>query len=332
MRTVTTSLVFDVCHVGVVLRAVLLVHAAVAIGLLFVVRTPLDWLSQLAFAANIALPAVLLWLISACLLKQVFALWPAAWQCLAAVILGGLSAGFGHAIMHWATWGHALQVEPFFWGAPVLAGMALSAVLFYGLYLRTQARSPLDSRARLAQLQSRIRPHFLFNTLNTAMALVRLDPVRAEQVLDDLSELFRAALHEHDEPVSLQTELDLAQRYLAIEQLRFGERLKINWQLDSAAAQAMVPSLLLQPLVENAVRHGVEPSAEGCVVRIETSVKRGQAIVCITNSVPAHGSQPGHGIALKNVRERLKLMHDVAVQFDAQLDGPYFCVRMVLPL
>jgi two-component system sensor histidine kinase AlgZ len=194
------------------------------------------------------------------------------------------------------------------------------------------ATLPAETTARLAELQSRIRPHFLFNTLNTALTLVRLDPARAEGVLEDLAELFRVAISESDESVTLGAEVDLAQRYLDIEQIRFGSRLHVTWELDPQAASARVPPLLLQPLVENAVRHGVEPSAEGGAIRVRTRVKNGRAVVSIANSLSAAPPQPGNGIALKNVRERLRLMHDVAAHFDARRGPDAFHVQVVVPL
>ncbi|KQU71517.1 histidine kinase [Rhizobacter sp. Root16D2] len=320
---------FDVCHVGVVLRALFFVHAVVAIGVSFAAPTLAAWVNLLAQGAGIALPAVLLWLVSACLLKRWLARLPAAGQWAAAAALGGLSGGFG--------WGLLVAVdirlqETMHPVAPVLAGAALAAALFYWLTLRARARLPADTAARLAELQSRIRPHFLFNTLNTAIALARLDPARTEHLLEDLAELFRVALSASDESVSLAEEVALAQRYLAIEQIRFGDRLQLSWDLDEDAGAARVPPLLLQPLVENAVRHGVEPSPDGGVIRIRTRVKRAHAVVSIANTVPRSGSRPGNGMALRNVRERLKLMHDVAAQFETQLERDVFRVQIVVPL
>ena len=208
----------------------------------------------------------------------------------------------------------------------------VAALVFQWLRLRAQAQLPAETAAKLAELQSRIRPHFLFNTLNTALSLVRLDPPRAEVVLEDLAELFRVALTDSGESTTLTEEVELAQRYLAIEQVRFGDRLQVSWELDDDAGTARVPPLLLQPLVENAVRHGVEPTPEGGIIRIRTRVKLGRAVVSIANTVPRQPSQPGNGIALRNVRERVRLMHDVAAQFDARLDGNVFRVQIVVPL
>ena len=161
---------------------------------------------------------------------------------------------------------------------------------------------------------------------------MRLDPARAEHVLEDLAELFRVAISDTAESVTLAEEVELARRYLAIEQIRFGERLQVSWELDPDAGAARVPPLLLQPLVENAVRHGVEPADAGGVIRVRTRVKLGRALVSIVNSVPAEASQPGSGMALRNVRERLRLMHDVAAQFETRREGDLFRVQIVVPL
>jgi len=208
----------------------------------------------------------------------------------------------------------------------------MAAAFFLWLLLRAQARFPAETTAKLAELQSRIRPHFLFNTLNTALSLVRLDPPRAEGVLEDLAELFRVALADSGESTTLGDEVELAKRYLAIEQIRFGDRLQVNWDLDEDAESARVPPLLLQPLVENAVRHGVEPAPEGGIIRVRTRVKLGRAVVSIANTVPPGPPRHGNGIALRNVRDRVRLMHDVAAQFDTRYDGKVFRVRIVVPI
>ena len=321
---------FDVCHVGVVLRALLFVHVTLAVGVSFASADLRAWLTLLAVAASMALPGVLLWLVVACLLKRPLARWSTAAQWVAAVGLGALSGGFGWGLQ--AAGGLGLLGGGVPWVSPLLGGAALAAALFYWLTLRARARLPADTTARLAELQSRIRPHFLFNTLNTAITLARLDPARTEHLLEDLAELFRVALTESGESVSLSDEVALAQRYLAIEQVRFGSRLQVSWELDDDAGAARVPPLLLQPLVENAVRHGVEPAADGGVIRIRTRVKRAHAVVSIVNTLPKQASRPGSGIALRNVRERLRLMHDVAAQFETRLERDVFRVQIVIPL
>ena len=320
---------FDVCHVGVVLRAALFVHAALAVGVLFEAQTLRGFALQFSLATAIALPAVLAWLIAICLLKDLMADIAASAQAAISATLGALCALGGRALAMQAN-PAGLEQLPLL--ATAAAGAALALVVHQWLRMQALARTPADTAAQLAELQSRIRPHFLFNTLNSALALVRLDPQRAESVLEDLAELFRAALADTDSEVRLADEVALAQRYLAIEQIRFGSRLRVSWDLDAAAAAARVPALLLQPLVENAVRHGIESAPDGGDIRISTQLKAGRVRISIVNSVAGTGSQPGHGMALANVKERLRLMHDVAAQFDARLDGDHFRVHIVVPL
>jgi len=321
--------VFDVCHVGVVLRALLFVHAALAVGTLFAASNFSGWILLVALGSGTALPGVLLWLLATCGLKRALGELPNAVQATVAVLLGAVCALAGGAPTIWLG---VDAVAPFAWLALAFAGAAFATVLYMWLQLRARATLPADTTARLAELQSRIRPHFLFNTLNTALALVRLDPARAEVVLEDLAELFRVAISDSSESVSLADEVELAQRYLAIEQIRFGERLKVSWELDPDAGAARVPPLLLQPLVENAVRHGIEPAAAGGSIRVRTRVKGGRVQLSIVNSVPDTPSLPGNGIALHNVRERLRLMHDVAAQFDVHREDTFYRVRIGIPL
>ena len=320
---------FDVCHVGVVLRGLLFVHAVVAVGVVFAAPDLAAWFARFVAASGVALPAVLLWLLAACAGKRPLGALRLPGQWVAAVAFGAASAT-ASVWLAWLLGTDALAEPP--WLACGLAGAGMAAAMFLWLHLRAQASLPADTTARLAELQSRIRPHFLFNTLNTALVLVRLDPARAEGVLEDLAELFRVAISDSSESVTLDEEVELAKRYLAIEQIRFGARLRVNWELDPDAGHARVPPLLLQPLVENAVRHGVEPADAGGSISIRTRVKLGRAVVSIVNSVPAAASRPGSGMALRNVRERLRLMHDVAAQFDTRREADVFRVQVVVPL
>jgi two-component system, LytTR family, sensor histidine kinase AlgZ len=217
------------------------------------------------------------------------------------------------------------------WLASAFTGTMLSALLVAALFLRAKGRTPAATTARLSELQARIRPHFLFNTLNSAIALVRDDPARAETLLEDLSDLFRHALVDQGESVTLNEEVALANRYLAIEQVRFGERLRVEWSLDPAAGEAKVPPLVLQPLVENAVKHGVEPSPTGAQVRVSTQRRGGIVVIKVTNTVPSGQGRRGHGVAQDNVRDRLRLLHDVHGQFQTALVEGVYQVRIEVP-
>ena len=323
------ALVFDACHVGVVLRAVLFVEIVLGVGVLFDTATPGEWLARLALLTGGALPATLLWLVVACSLKRWLQRLPEPSQYLAGVTLGAASGLYACAMLTLV--GMAAQPP---WLASAASGALLSALLVAALILRARGRTPAATTARLAELQSRIRPHFLFNTLNSAIALVRAEPARAEALLEDLSDLFRQALTEPGESVTLAEEITLAQRYLAIEQVRFGDRLVVHWDLDERASTARLPPLLLQPLLENAVRHGVEPSAQGGEVQVTTALRAGRVIVTITNTLPpadAASSHPGHGIALANVRARLALLHDVESDFRSGPSHGRYEVRLTLP-
>ncbi len=319
-------LVFDACQVGVMLRAVLFVEVVLGIGLMFGAVSAIEWFTYLTLLSSGVLPATLVWLLVACSLKKLLSRVPTWAQYLAGVALGALAGLYALAML--AMLG-LLGPTPWFAGAS--AGAAIAAVLVTALVLRAQARAPAATAARLAELQSRIRPHFLFNTLNSAVALVRAEPAKAESLLEDLSDLFRHALIDHGESVTLEQEVTLAQRYLAIEQVRFGERLQVHWALDPTAGQARLPPLLLQPLVENAVRHGIEPSASGAELHISTQRRGSRVVIKVTNTVPAGPGLQGHGLALQNVRDRLGLLHDLQGQFRSVYKDGLFQVRIEVP-
>ena len=318
---------FDACHVGVVLRVVLLVQAVAGVGAMFGTSNPLDWLLRFSLLTGGVLPATLAWLIAVCAFKVRLNRLQVPGQWLAGTVFGAAAGVYACGLL--ALMG-MLPAPP--WWASGAAGMLLSAMVLAGLFWRAKARTPAATAARLAELQSRIRPHFLFNTLNSAIALVRAEPAKAESVLEDLSELFRHALADAQESVTLAQEIELAQRYLAIEQIRFGERLQIDWRLDNKASEAKLPPLLLQPLVENAVRHGVEPSVTGARLKISTEVRGATVVVKVSNTVPAGVGPRGHGLALENVRSRLLLLHDIQAHFKTTFDNGVFQVRLEFPL
>lgn len=327
------ALVFDACEVGVVLRAVLFVEAVVGVGAMYGSATPADWLATLALLTGGALPATLVWLVTACSLKTVLQRLSMAQQYAAGVLLGAAAGAYACGML-------TLVVQPPAppWLASAATGALLAAVLVAALVLRARGRTPAATTARLTELQSRIRPHFLFNTLNSAIALVRDEPAKAESLLEDLSDLFRVALIEQGESTTLAEEITLARRYLGIEQVRFGNRLQVQWNLDPRTDNARLPPLLLQPLVENAVKHGVEPSARGGRLRVLTELRGTRVVVRITNTLPPKDGKAdddaaprGNGIALANVRARLALLHDVQGEFTAGVQDGLYQVRITLP-
>lgn len=316
---------YDLCRPTLVLRVVLFVQLGAAVGGLVASSGPMAWLTNLAVLAFPALAGTLLWLATVCALRP---LWPrvGSWQRAAvAVALGGVMGVAGWALL--LPLGMAV---PGAWPTmtAALSGAAGAALVWAWLDLRAKAARPADASARLAELQSRIRPHFLFNALNTAVALVQIDPERAERVLEDLSQLFRVALAEVGASVTLGEEIDLAQRYLAIEQIRFGERLAVRWEVDPAAAGARVPPLVLQPLVENAVLHAIAPLPAGGTITIRAQTQGRLVRVEIEDDGVGFDAKsvdldqprslrPGSGIGLANVHQRLRIAYGRGLEIRA---------------
>jgi len=169
----------------------------------------------------------------------------------------------------------------------------------------------LQAKARVHALQARIRPHFLFNSMNTIAALTRSNPARAEEAVQDLADLFRANLSEKRNQIPLYDEIDVARTYQRMEQLRLGDRLRVDWKVDSLPRDALVPGLTLQPLLENAIYHGIEPRADGGTVTVTGEFRQGMITVVVRNPVPLANLtvRDGNRLALANIKERMELMY-----------------------
>jgi two-component system, LytTR family, sensor histidine kinase AlgZ len=215
--------------------------------------------------------------------------------------------------------------------------MLVSAVVVRYLILHAQwkAQVQAETQARLESLQARIRPHFLFNTLNTISSLIHDHPDQAEQATMDLSDLLRSGLK--DDPVhTLADEVELVRGYLRIEKLRLGERLQVNWSLaDDLPLTQPIPALLLQPLVENAIIHGIARMSEGGELSIHGSVTRRKHLrFVIENPLPpaADRSEPGHQIALDNIRQRLELAFEEGARLKTESHDGIFRAEIVIPV
>jgi two-component system sensor histidine kinase AlgZ len=212
-----------------------------------------------------------------------------------------------------------------------LSGLATAALLVY-FRLLAKAYSPALTEARLQALQARIRPHFLFNSLNMVLSLVRRDPQRAERALEDLSDLFRTLMSEPRQFVRLAEEIELLQRYAELEQLRLGERLQINWELDTAPADALLPPLVLQPLLENAVHHGVEPGTGPGVVLVRIERRGDRVFARIENPyIEEQQRRAGNRMALDNIRERLLLFFDAEARIRTSAADSRYRVEIEMP-
>ena len=177
-----------------------------------------------------------------------------------------------------------------------------------------------EARARIEALQARIRPHFLFNSLNTIASLTRSDPARAEEAVEDLADLFRATLRDSHSALRLKEEFELTRVYQRIEEVRLGERLKVRWDVGDLPMRAFVPGLTVQPLLENAIYHGIEPLDRGGTVAVSGRVVAGNIEIVVTNPVaPSRGSgheRRGNRLALDNIRQRLALAYDQAATLE----------------
>jgi len=217
----------------------------------------------------------------------------------------------------------------------LLVSSILAAIVLRFFYLQAQYRKRIKiaADARLEALHARIQPHFLFNSMNIIAGLIHINPDLAEKLIEDLSDLFRASLAEHRSQVSLQSEIDLCERYLGIEQLRLGERLKYQWHLPDSIESAVIPPLTLQPLIENAIYHGIQPLVEGGLVSISISIVRKRCIILIKNPLLSTGvnTQEGNSIAVSNIRERLAVLYGEQASLEMKIDRATCVVTLTIP-
>jgi two-component system sensor histidine kinase AlgZ len=317
----------DFRNLGVMARVLVAVNGLAAAAVLFAAPSLAAALEQFVRAAAYLEPLLLIQLLALAAASPLLARLPYWSGCAAIVGIVLMLVAVYHALMI------RLPTEPPPSLAPALALAALLAATLLGyLRLLAKAYSPALAEARLQALQARIRPHFLFNSLNAVLSLIRRDPRRAERALEDLADLFRTLMSEPRQFVRLADEISLLERYAGLEQLRLGERLRITWELDAAPSDALLPPLVLQPLLENAVFHGVEPgmAAGEVVVRIE---RRGDRVLaCIENPYVADQQRrEGNRMALENIRERLALFFDAEARIRTSADGRRYKVEIEIP-
>lgn len=215
----------------------------------------------------------------------------------------------------------------------LIAAIITSVALRYAWVHRAwQRQTRAEAEARAAALQARIRPHFLFNTLNTITGLIRQEPALAENMVLDISDLFRASLSRNDGPVNLSKEKEWAQSYLGIEAQRLGDRMQVIWDLHDVPHDVMLPPLTLQPLLENAVHHGIEPRTDGGTIEISGEVKGNRLHLYIRNPLPPEEApkKPGNRIALDTVRARLEALYPDA-RLNAEPKEEYFYTELIVP-
>ena len=213
--------------------------------------------------------------------------------------------------------------------AAVLAGIVLR---YFYLQQQLRRQEQLEMQARLDSLRARIRPHFLFNTMNCIASLIMSRPEAAEQAVEDLSELFRVSLQENHRSTTVADELHLCELYLGIEKLRLGERLQVEWQVDAAAREQPMPSVVLQPLVENAVYHGISQLPRGGTIAVAVRLAGGEVRVSVENPVPSQAVHTqGHHMALANIEQRLQALYGSGGRLQVLPEGNSYRVELSYP-
>ncbi len=211
------------------------------------------------------------------------------------------------------------------------AGVCGILLLYFRLRSRVLSRALSD--ARLQVLRARIRPHFLFNTINAVLGIVRAQPKQAETALEDMADLFRMAMSDAHDLVPLGREIQLSKQYVALEQMRMGDRLRVDWQIQDVPDDVLIPPLLLQPLLENAVYHGIEPLSRGGSISVALRRNGDQLHLMVENPCPVRADVPHKGnlIALRNIRERLDLLFDVEASYQVESGKDFYRVEIIFP-
>ncbi len=215
-----------------------------------------------------------------------------------------------------------------------LLSVTTSSLLLGYFRLRARTLSHALSDARLQVLRARIRPHFLYNTINAVLGIVRTQPRQAETALEDMADLFRMAMADERDLVPLSREVALSRQYLALEQLRMGDRLGVDWQIEGEPDDALIPALLLQPLLENAVYHGIEPLIDGGSIHVLLKRNGGELTIVVENPCTQQADiwpHAGNKIALQNIRERLALLFDAEASYQVTSGSDFYRVEIVLP-
>jgi two-component system sensor histidine kinase AlgZ len=317
----------DFRNLGVIARVLLSVNGVALAGALFAEPGLSAALEHFVRAAAFLEPLLLIQLLLLAALTPLLGRMP-YWPGSAAIVIVVLAVV---AAYHMAMAQMPTEPPPSLPRTLALAALVAAGLLGY-LRLRAKAYSPALAEARLQALQARIRPHFLFNSLNAVLALIRRDPKRAERALEDLADLFRTLMSEPRQFVRLADEIALLERYADLEQLRLGDRLRITWDLDDAPSDALLPPLVLQPLLENAVFHGVEPGTGTGEVLVHIELRGDRVVARIENPfVEEQQRRAGNRMALDNIRERLALFFDAEARIETSSNGKRYRVEIEMP-
>ena len=319
------------CNLGIMLRLLVIVNVLVIAAAILRAEAGRELSTQYLAISVLAQPAIIMSLLATCILQPLF-IKLRYWQGVSTIFV--METGVGAGLWYLMPLVMPFSERPPIWQFGFFLIFATSVVLMY-FDLRSRALSPALTEARLQALQARIRPHFLFNSINAVLSLIRAEPRRAERMLEDMAELFRVLMADNRKLTSLEDEIELCRRYLEIEQIRLGERLVVNWQIENLPNNAFVPPLILQPLVENAVYHGIEPrdaDNETGELKIEIADKGKQFFIRLTNPyLPDSTHVNGNRMAIANIKERLQLHFDAEASLKTDIRGDQYVVTITLP-
>jgi len=318
-------------NLGATLRIVLLVNAIALLAAIAQAVSLQDVMQRFIDSSAFLQPVILSSLLLLYVLNEMLARL-SYWQGVAAVMILVAAVTLAIAYLGGDLYASVTENTTFHaWRNAFLSSMLTALLLMY-FKLRAMSLSTALHDARLQALQARIRPHFLFNSINAVLSIVRADPKRAETALEDMADLFRMAMADSQKMVPLRREIELSRQYLSLEKLRLGERLLEDWTIDATLNDAMVPPLMLQPLLENAVYHGIEPLAEGGLLEVKLLRTGNELHMDVRNPCREQsGMHKGNKMALDNIRERLDLQFDVEAKYTVEIGSDYYHVHIQLP-
>jgi len=254
-----------------------------------------------------------------------------------------LAAALGSELIIYALYDRELIADrwPEWRASLIFRSMLITAIIgvptlrYLVLSYRVDADAQAQQEAKMQALQSRIRPHFLFNSLNSVASLTRSDPERAEAVLHDIADLFRVLLADARKLVPISAEREISRQYLEVEKIRLGDRLKVKWNVDNIPRNALIPALIMQPLLENAIYHGIEPRFGGGTIRIDLWAEGDVLNIMIANPLPEvkqKSHTKGNQIAQDNIQQRLKTQFGSAATMNSFEEGGQYHVKVKIPI
>ena len=319
----------DCRNLGVNLRILMLITAMMVIAALLISPNLTQVFSMLLMLASIVVPVLFVTLL---LLYFAAPVIKKASYKIGVILVCAIASLTSAALFYFNELFFYDEIEPSL--ARMLVLTLTSTLVVIGYFnLRRRALSPAVNEARLQALQARIRPHFLFNCINGVLSIVRTDPKRAENALEDMADLFRVLMADNRDLVPLRDEIALCKQYFALEKLRLEDRLNVVWQIDETLLNMRIPPLVLQPLLENAVYHGIEPLENGGEILVLVEARNKQLHIQLENPIcKKNNHHKGNHMALANIRERLSLHFDAEASLISRVLEQHYQVSISLPL